>query len=127
MEQAPATQTCFIARLGYIRYIHRRYLRRWMQKKVGRMMTFLAGRPIRTLNNALEKSDGNFDDTADTVFGKEETDNNVEVVDPTSSDIENNAARPCAQSRPAATQHVKAPIRTIADEHRAFQVQVITE
>ena len=81
MEQAPATQTCFIARLGYIRYIHRRYLRRWMQKKVGRMMTFLAGRPIRTLNNALEKSDGNFDDTADTVFGKEETDNNVEVVE----------------------------------------------
>jgi hypothetical protein len=52
-----------------------------MQKKVGRMMTFLAGRPIRTLNNALEKSDGNFDDTADTVFGKEETDNNVKVVE----------------------------------------------
>lgn len=88
-----------------------------MQKKVERMMTVLPGRPIRTLNNALEKSRGNFDDAVDMIFREEDNDNNMDVVDLTSSDIESNAAKPSAQPRPAAKQQVKAPTRTIADKY----------
>ena len=39
-----------------------------MQKKVERMLTVLPGRLLRTLNNATEKSGGNFDDAVDMIF-----------------------------------------------------------
>jgi hypothetical protein len=42
-----------------------------MQKKVESMLTVLPGRLLRTLNNAIEKSRGNFDDAVDMILRTE--------------------------------------------------------
>lgn len=97
-----------------------------VQRKVRRMRIVFPNKSIRELESTLRSKRGNYEDAVDFLFAKEEEEN---VVDLTSSDIESGASKPAALPmkapiKPAAKQEVKAPSRTIQEKYAQAKPKV---